>query len=110
MATIDPWFAWVLIVGMALIVFFTRAIFVLPGSKLRLPPLAERILRYAPAAALTAIIVPDLALHQGTLALSADNPRLLAGFVAFGIAAATRNIMFTIIGGMLVFTLLRLAM
>ena len=54
--------AWTLIAGMALIAFLTRGIFVLPGSRLRLPPTMERVLRYAPAAALMAIIVPDLAL------------------------------------------------
>jgi len=103
----EAWFAWTLIVGMALVAFFTRAIFILPGSHLRLPATAERVLRYAPAAALMAIVVPDLALTQGALTISIENPKLVAGLVAFGLAAATRNILATIIGGMTVLLLMR---
>ena len=104
----DPAFAWALILGMALTAFLLRAMFVVPGSRLRLPPAMEGVLRYAPAAALMAIIVPDLATSQGALAISPDNPRLVAGVVAFAVAAATRSIILTILAGMLVLAVLRL--
>ena len=104
----ESWFVWALIAGMALIAFFTRAVFILPGRRLRLPPTAERVLRYAPAAALMAIIVPDLALVHGAFAISIENPRLIGGLVAFTLAAGTRSILATIVGGMLAFTLVRL--
>ncbi len=104
----ESWYHWALIAGMAAVAFLTRAIFVLPGSHLRLPPMAERVLRYAPAAALMAIIVPDLALSHGAWAVSFSNPRLVAGVAAFAIAATTRSIMLTIVGGMAVLTLMRL--
>jgi branched chain amino acid efflux pump len=99
--------AWALIVGMGLVAFFTRAVFILPGSHLRLPATAERVLRYAPAAALMAIIVPDLASVHGAVSISVDNPRLVAGLVAFALAAATRSILATIVGGMTVLLLIR---
>ena len=105
--SVDAWDAWVLIVGMGLGAFFTRAIFVLPGSHLRLPPTAERVLRYAPAAALMAIVAPDLALVQGALSISIENPKLVAGLAAFGLAAGTRSILLTIAGGMAVLLLMR---
>lgn len=104
----EPWVGWSLIAGTAVVVYFTRAVFVLPGSRLRLPPLLERVLRYAPAAALMAIIVPDVATAHGALSLSIDNPRLVGGLVAFAVAAGTRNIMLTIVGGMLAMTAVRL--
>ena len=104
----EAWFGWVLVIGMAGLAFLTRAIFILPGSHLRLPPTAERVLRYAPAAALMAIIVPDLAMSNGVLAISIDNARLIGGLAAFAIAVATRSILLTIIGGMLALTLVRL--
>jgi branched-subunit amino acid transport protein len=104
----DAWLGWALVAGMALVAFFTRAIFVLPGSHLRLPPTAERVLRYAPAAALMAIILPDLALTHGEWAISLANPRLVGGAVAFAIAVATRSILLTILGGMLGMTVVRL--
>lgn len=99
---------WVLIAGMAIVAFFTRAVFVLPGSRLRLPPNAERVLRYAPAAALMAIVVPDLALAHGEWAISLANPRLAGGLAAFAIAVGTRSIVLTIAGGMLALTAVRL--
>ena len=88
--------------------FLTRAVFVMPGSHLRLPPTAERVLRYAPAAAIMAIIVPELALTHGALLVSIENPRLVAGPVAFGIALATRSVLLTIVGGMLALSAARL--
>src|SRR3954468_22810899 len=104
----ESWPGWALIAGVAVVVFFTRAIFVVPGSHLRLPATAERILRYAPAAALMAIIVPELALVHGTWAMVPDNPRLVGGLVAFAVAVATRNVMLTIVAGMLAMTAVRL--
>jgi len=101
-------FGWALIAGMAVVAFLARAVFILPGSHLRLPPTAERVLRYAPAAALVAIIVPDLAYAHGVWAVSIDNPRLVGGVAAFAIAAATRSILLTIAGGMAALTLARL--
>ena len=105
--SVDAWIAWGLIVSMGLGAFITRAIFILPGSHLRLPQTAERALRYAPAAALMAIVAPDLALAHGALSISIDNPKLVAGLVAFGLAAGTRSILATIAGGMAVLLLLR---
>jgi len=103
----EAWYAWALIVAMALIAFLTRAVFILPGSHLRLPATVERVLRYAPAAALMAIILPDLAFTQDAVSISVENPRLIAGLVAFALAAATRSILATIVGGMAVLLLLR---
>jgi branched-subunit amino acid transport protein len=104
---VEPWIGWALIAGAALVAFLSRAIFIVPGSHLRLPATAERALRYAPAAALMAIVAPDLALVQGALSISIENPKLIAGLVAFGLAAGTRSILATIAGGMAVLLLLR---
>jgi branched-subunit amino acid transport protein len=93
-------YVWLLIVGLAVIAFLSRAIFILPGSRLSLPPTVERVLRYAPAAALVAIIVPDIFRVDGVVTWSLDSPRVLAGAVAFGVAAWTRNILLTLAGGM----------
>jgi branched-subunit amino acid transport protein len=104
---VEPWIGWALIAGAALVAFLSRAIFIVPGSHLRLPATAERALRYAPAAALMAIVAPDLALLHGALSISTENPKLIAGLVAFGLAAGTRSILATIAGGMAVLLLLR---
>ncbi len=104
----ETWLAWALIVGMGLVAFFTRAVFILLGSHLKLPATAERVLRYAPAAAIMAIILPDLAFTQGALSMSIANPKLVAGLVGFALAVATRSILLTIVGGMLALSAARL--
>ena len=100
----DPITVWLLIVGGGAVVYLTRAFFILPGRSLMLSPDTQRLLRYAPAAALMAIITPDLGTVQGELALNVENLRLLAGFA---IAVWTRSVLFTILGGMMVLSALR---
>lgn len=99
--------AWLLIIGLAVVAFVSRAIFILPGARLSLPPTLERVLRYAPAAALVAIVVPDLFRVDGVVTLTLDNPRVVAGAVAFAVAAWTRNIVLTIVIGMVVLVIAR---
>ena len=53
------------------------------------PPALQRALRYAPAAALAALIAPDLLLVQG--GINPFNPKLLAGIVVSLIALRTRR-------------------
>ncbi|HZC08195.1 MAG TPA: AzlD domain-containing protein [Ktedonobacterales bacterium] len=85
--------------------YLMRVAFVGP-SKLSLPPTVERSLRFVPAAALTALIVPDLVGHNGALVLTLANARLIAGVVAFIIAWRTRNVALTLVVGMALFWLL----
>ena len=103
----EAWFAWGLIVGMALSTFAVKSMFLLPGPRLRMPRMLEAILRYAPAAALMAIIAPALALGESGVSIGLENPRWLAGLVGFTIAFLTRSIVLTIVAGMLALVLLR---
>jgi branched chain amino acid efflux pump len=105
--TVEPLTAWALTAGLAVVAFVARAVFILPAWRLRLPPTIERLLRFAPAAALMAIILPDMARSGETLWLSPENPRVVAGLVAFGVAAATRNIVLTIALGLIVLTVMK---
>ncbi|MDE3228588.1 MAG: AzlD domain-containing protein [Chloroflexota bacterium] len=82
--------------------YLMRAVFIVPSS-LSLPPAVERALRFVPAAALTALVVPDLVGHNGALVLTLANPRLIAGIVALVVAWRTRRVAFTLIAGMAVF-------
>lgn len=97
------------IAGLVLATFLTRSTLLLFGSSLLLPPALEAALRYAPACALAAIIVPDLLLQNGVPAWTPDNHRLLAGIAGAAIFVAFRNTFATIIGGMATFWLLQWA-
>jgi branched-subunit amino acid transport protein len=104
MNTIDTWLT-ILLLTVATIV--TRSSFFLFGHAVKLPAKLQHALRYAPAAALAAIVAPDLVLVDGTLHLSLMNPKLLAAIGATAFFLFTRHLLGTIIAGMALYTLLR---
>lgn len=101
---------WLTIALMALATVITRSSFFLAGRAVKLPHKLQHALRYAPAAALAAIVVPDLVLTSGTFIDAALNPKLLAAFGAVLIFGLSRHLLATIIGGMALFTVLRLVL
>ena len=88
--------------GMALVTYFTRwTMIALLGREM--PPLLTRWLRYVPAAALAALVAPAALAPRGQLELGVQAWAALVGAV---IAWRTRNVLWTILGGMAVFWLL----
>ena len=67
----------------------------------------RKALHYVPPAVLSAIIFPELFLREGALNLTLDNYRLLAGVVAVLVAWFSKNILITIIAGMIALFLLQ---
>lgn len=94
------WSLWLIIAGMAAGTIFNRAALIMLAGRFDLPPAVQASLRYAPAAALAAIVVPELFVQQGQIDLSLHNIKLLAGLAGFAIAMATRNTVLAIVGGM----------
>ena len=99
---------WLAFVGIGLTGVVTRCSFLVLGERFRLPPIAERALKHAPAAALAAIIAPALVLSGGHLALTAGNHRLLAAIVAALVMWKSRSMLWTMAAGLAAFTVLRL--
>ena len=87
---------------------FTRSFFFLLGDAVKMPPWVQHALRYAPAAALAAILAPDLLLNGGAVALPWTNAKLIAGVLATLFFLKTRHLLGTIIVGMACFSVLRL--
>lgn len=104
----DTLYIWSAILGVTVATFIARSSVLLLGERLRLPPIVESALRYAPACALAAIVANDLLFTDGMLDLSLQNTRWLAGVVAIIIFAATRSTIGVIVGGMIAFWLLRM--
>lgn len=104
------WEIWVVILVLGVATACTRSTFWLVGHRVTIPPRVQAMLRYAPTCALAAVIGPDLVLGQGgALQLTLGNPKLLAGLGALGFYLWQRNMLQTIVFGMLVFTLLRVS-
>ena len=89
------------LVIVGVITFGFRLSFIALMDRLRLPPLLQRALRFVPAAALTAIITPELFLRDGAIFLSPMNARLIAGVIAILVAWRTKNTLLTIAVGMI---------
>lgn len=105
MSDLEIWLTIFALVGATAI---TRSSFWLVGHHITIPPRVQAMLRFAPACALAAIVAPDIALAPGGgLALSVTNPKLVAGLAAVLFYLVRRNMLHTIIFGMLVFTILR---
>lgn len=96
---------WITLVLIGSTTLLTRGSFIIPGERARLPAVAHRLLRYAPAAALAALIAPDLLLDQG--AFDPVNPKLLAGMVVIAISLYSRNPWLPFILGMGVLLVMR---
>jgi branched-subunit amino acid transport protein len=93
---------------MAATTVLTRGFFfLLAGS--RMPAWLQHALGYVPAVALAAIVAPDLLVSGGAVSLSWTNTKLIAGVAAIAFFLWTRQVLGTLVFGMVVFTLLRLA-
>lgn len=104
----SPTELWVTLAGLTVVTVMTRSFFLVFGEHLRLPPRVQRVLRYAPIAALVGIIVPDVLLVQGQLQLHPGNLHLVGAVAAVACHLATRNMLLTILGGMAALTAMRL--
>jgi len=93
---------WWLIVLCGVMTFAIRLSFIAAEGKVTFPPGFRRLLTFVPVATLTALVVPDLLMPQGTLWLAWDNARLAAGVAAVVIAATTRSVLWTLVGGFVV--------
>jgi branched-subunit amino acid transport protein len=99
---------WSAIAALMLATAATRSVIWMIGHRVTIPKRVNEVLRYAPACALAAIIAPDLLLGSaGQLELLPSNPKLLAAAAALGFYLWRRNMLQTILFGMLAFTILR---
>jgi branched-subunit amino acid transport protein len=94
-----------LILGMMLVTFATRYPVLAVLSRRQLPEAFKRALEYVPPVVLTAIIVPEVLAPDGEVWVSLSNNALGASLVAALVAWRTKNLLATIVVGMVVFWL-----
>ncbi|HMA35511.1 MAG TPA: AzlD domain-containing protein [Chloroflexia bacterium] len=91
----------VLILGMAFITLAVRYPALALLGKIAPPAGLLRALNYVPPAVLTAIIVPAILFKQDRLTIDPRNDYLVAGILAAIVAARSKNLLLTIVIGML---------
>ncbi len=106
MSDLDIW----LVIGLlTLSTVLARSTFWLVGHHVNLPKRVTEALRFAPACALAAILIPDFLTNHGQIEVSWHNPQLVAGILAsVFFFLIKRNMLATIAFGMAVFTVVRL--
>jgi len=97
---------WLVILGGLLVTYLTRLSFILLIPADRVPRVLGRGLKYVPPAVLSAILLPQLVIRDGTLDLALSNHRLIAGIIAALVAWRLRNTWLTIAAGMVALWLL----
>jgi branched-subunit amino acid transport protein len=96
------------IVGLAVITLLTRGLFLIPEREVPLPAWLQQGLRYAPLAALVAVVAPEVVMTQGQLIGTLKDARLPAVVAATAYYLWRRDILGTIVSGTAVLLLLRL--
>ena len=109
MLDLDPW-TLLTILALGVVTVVTRGFFFLSDKPWTLPHWAQRGLQYAPIAALSAVVVPEVVMSQGALVGTWQDARLygaLAGAVWFFWRG---GVLGTIVAGMLVYLPLRIGL
>ena len=103
----NTWEAIVAILGLAVITVATRGFFLYPERDLPLPAWLKQGLRYAPLAALAAVVAPEIVMQQGHLITTVKDARLYAVLAATVYFFWRRGILGTIVTGTVVMVALR---
>lgn len=94
---------WLFFIVLAIGTFALRLSFIYLFGKVEMPGWLRRALRFVPASVLAALVFPALTYPNGALDLSLDNVRLLAGIGGALVAWRTKNVVWTIVVGMVLF-------
>jgi branched-subunit amino acid transport protein len=98
------------IAGLAVVTLVTRGFFVFSERDIPLPGWLQQGLRYAPLAALVAVVAPELVMSQGQMIATWKDARLFAAAAGAAYYFWRHGILGTIITGSVVMLVLRLGL
>jgi branched-subunit amino acid transport protein len=98
------------LLGLTVITILTRGFFFLGKREIPIPTWLNQGLRYAPLAALVAVVAPEVVMTQGQLISHWQDARIFGAAAAGGYFFWRRDILGTIVTGMAVFLPLKLGL
>jgi len=104
----STWEAVFTMLGLTVITVLTRAFFFISRRELPMPAWLQRGLRYAPLAALAAVVGPEVLMKQGHLIATWQDARPWAAVAGAARRNKRRSILGTIVSGMAVLLPLKL--
>ena len=94
---------WISIILAGLINYLTRLGSVLIINPKKMNNTTKQILNYVPSAVFPAIIFPAVFLNQDGNLVEINDPKVLAIFIAFSIGIMSKNLIVTILSGLISF-------
>jgi branched-subunit amino acid transport protein len=107
---VSGWQAFLAILGLAVVTVATRGFFLFPERELQMPAWLKQGLRYAPLAALAAVVAPEVVMQQDHLLTTIKDARLYAVLAATLYFFWRRDILGTILSGTAVMVALRVGL
>ena len=104
------WELVIAIVGLTVLTVVTRGFFFLSRREIPFPAWLQQGLRYAPLAALAAVVLPEIVMSQGQLIRTFQDARLYAAAAGLAYFFWRGGILGTILTGMAVLLPLRLGL
>ena len=104
------WMTVVAIAGLTVVSVLTRGFFMIPKREVPIPAWLREALRFAPLAALVAVLVPDLAMTDDHLIATWRDARLYATATGILVFCTTRSLLGTILAGSAVLLALRIGL
>jgi branched-subunit amino acid transport protein len=104
------WNIYLLIIGMALVTAWSRSFFMILGERIKVADWVIEAIRFAPLAAMVAILAPEIFLPGNAASVAQFDwklPNIWGGIAALIAFYLTRKMLFTLIVGMAVFTAVR---
>lgn len=97
------WWTLAVIAGLSVVTVVARSFFFISNKAWSLPHWAQRGLQYAPIAALSAVVVPEVVMTQGQLVATWQDARLFAAAAGAAAYYWRRDVLVTIVAGMAVY-------
>ena len=106
----NAWTSVVAIAGLTVVSILTRGFFMIPRREVPIPEWLREALRFAPLAALVAVLVPDLAMTGDHLIATWKDARIYATAAGVLVFCTTRSLLGTILAGSAVLLALRIGL
>lgn len=104
------WWTLAVIVGLAGVSVLTRCFFFILDRTWGLPEWAHRALHYAPVAALSAVVIPEIVMTQGHLVTTLHDARIYAAVAGAAYYFWRHGVLGTMLVGMAVYLPLHLGL